>query len=256
MENSIVEKGNNIPDEFLDIYVNKQGVVEFFGKNKTGELILKLEDLVRKIDNAKNTHFKAKNMNTEADLLSRIPILGLFFDDKADKLKQQNQLIMEVDEMQNSAILELNDIVQEVIKFGCATFESASFMNNILAQLLEQGAIQTDGKIIRLSEATKKHLIKIKKENQKFINEHNRNRENIEKAKREIQTLHSKLKDKENIDSVQEQEIKNLKTKIEDLQEQINKKSSFVSYLISTLSLVVAIVSLVLNSLTLRFNLF
>lgn len=294
MENDMVSK---VVEE-LGANTKYQDVSGF--AEKTVEITSKIQTLCKKIDNAKTKHSKAKKMDTTVNYFqkqfNKIPIIGDLVDSEADKLREQNQLIMEVDEMQNSAIMELNNLMQEMINFGCATFINATIMVCILGQLLEYGKLEKDGQIIRLTENTKKHLRNIRADIQSFLNQHQehhsnieqikidmkgikddikkneediglnreninqnkqsivqnqqnigQNKENIEKNRSEIETLHLKLKDKENIDNVQEQEIKNLKTKLENLEAKVDKKGSFIPYLFSAFALLIAIISLAMN---------
>lgn len=157
------------------------------------------------------------------------------------KTEKQTELNTKAISQHSEALEEMNNLIQESVFLTKGSMFFAKKMVEAISLMMVGGFKDKDGKIIELSEEQKKHANIILQEAKNFV------KQQMELEKRENEQEKNIIKLQENIQEIKNIKIKNLKAKIENLQEQINKKSSFMPYLISALSLVVAIVSLVLN---------
>lgn len=201
---------------------------------KAQEIFENISKIQEKIEYAKTLTAEAKKAGTDLGSF----VFGLFGKTKTEK---QTELNTKAISQHNEALEEMNNLIQESVFLTKGSMFFAKKMVEAMSLMMVGGFKDKDGKIIELSEEQKKHANIILQEAKNFV------KQQMELEKRENEQEKNIIKLQENIQVIKNIKIKNLKTKIEILQEQINKKSSFVPYLISALSLVVAIVSLVLN---------
>lgn len=270
--NDLVRKNEkivpNINAFFEEFRGKSEEELELIAKQKTQEIFENIGRIAEKIKNAEDLVEKSKN--------EKGGFLG--FGETAKKTEFNIQALSQ----HNEALSEMNTLIQESITLTCSSVFFAKKMVEIMSAMMVGALKDEDGKIIELSEVQQKHADVILQNAKNFVKHQmeyeerqnqqdeaisglqeemdekdllderqsqdiGQNKENIEKNKSEIETLHLKLKDKENIDNAQEQEIKNLKIKLENLEAKVNKKGSFMPYLVSVFALIVAIISIALN---------
>lgn len=223
-------------DKFIEELEGKSDEeLSSFANQKAQEIFENISKIQEKIDEAEKLTAEAEKAETDLKYhFSR----GLFGKNKTEK---QTELNTKAISQHSEALEEMSNLIQESVFLTKGSMFFAKKMVEAMSLMMVGGFKDKDGKIIELSEEQKKHANIILQEAKNFV------KQQMELEKRENEQEKNIIKLQENIQEIKNIKIKNLKTKIEILQEQINKKSSFVPYLISALSLIVAIVSLVLN---------
>ena len=238
----------NLDEEYIQKFINK----------KISEIAIAIETAAENADKAKDRTQKAKNLNTDADLLTHIPIFGRWLGETSEEKKEiKSNMILEVAELQNESMNQMTTILKEVVIFFTSSFCIATRMNQALSLISAQGFVKSDGKVIRLSKAAKEQFQQIQKFTLSFIEDHEKHKDTINNIqveldkKNQIDDEQYKLIEKHyqefiqyknyNDKIVQEQECK-----INELKDILNKRKNVFTNSISILALIVSVASIVL----------
>ncbi|MFK0447421.1 hypothetical protein ACISOM_06840 [Campylobacter jejuni] len=150
----------NLDEEYIQKFINK----------KISEIAIAIETAAENADKAKDRTQKAKNLNTDSDWQTYIPIFGRWLGETSEEKKEiKSNMILEVAELQNESMNQMTTILKEVVIFFTSSFCIATRMNQALSLIIAQGFVKSDGKVIRLSKAAKEQFQQIQKFTLSFI---------------------------------------------------------------------------------------
>lgn len=144
-------------------------------------------------------------------------------------------------EQQESLDNSINELRKDLLEKDSIDKEQNQHISQLQKAMYEKDS---------LDEEQSKHISQLQQDMMKKDLLDEEQSKHIQNAQSEIQTLHSKIKEKENIDNAQEQEINNIKIRLENLQRELDKllsKKHIIPFLISGIALVISLVSLVLH---------
>jgi hypothetical protein len=116
----------------------------------------------------------------------------------------------------NTALSEMNNLLQESIRFTCSSIQFAQVMHKTMAYMMVNGFKDTNGQITRLSSGSQEVVQLILEEADDFVTKQLA----VEEKQAE---MHRRLDEKDKIDGEQNQRLENLKTTFENERERINK---------------------------------
>jgi predicted RNase H-like nuclease (RuvC/YqgF family) len=166
----------------------------------------------------------------------------------------------------NKALVEMNNVVQESIKFTCVSYAFAEIMRDTLQIMIAKGFKNTDGRLVKLNDNGREAAELVLQETESFARRQReqeaqltnlksditQNAENISKNAEKIGKNVSKInKNKNNIgiNATNIEQLQNLLQenidRIENLEKFSNKKLIIVLFILTFLSLSIGIISLV-----------
>ncbi|EAL3175383.1 hypothetical protein A8M17_06815, partial [Campylobacter jejuni] len=167
----------NLDEEYIQKFINK----------KISEIAIAIETAAENADKAKDRTQKAKNLNTDSDWQTYIPIFGRWLGETSEEKKEiKSNMILEVAELQNESMNQMTTILKEVVIFFTSSFCIATRMNQALSLIIAQGFVKSDGKVIRLSKAAKEQFQQIQKFTLSFIEDHEKHKDTINNIQVEL----------------------------------------------------------------------
>jgi len=114
------------------------------------------------------------------------------------------------------ALAEMNDLIQESVRFTCASIEFSRIMRETMARMMVEGFRDRDGNIKQLSHDSQEAVQSIIDDADNFV----RQQHEVEKKQAE---LRRRLDEKDKFDAEQNQRLEKLKDIFETEREKINK---------------------------------
>lgn len=139
---SIIGKNNKIdvkePDknEIANIEKMDQKNLQKYAKEKSKEILIKINDLAERIEDAKDDADRANSMKA-----------GWF-----GKTKKKANATSDALVKTNEALSQMNTIVQESIKFSCISVAFSTVMHKSMAEMVADGFRRSNGEIVKLNE--------------------------------------------------------------------------------------------------------
>ena len=174
--------------------------IQKLAKDKSVEILQKINATAKRIAEAKEEADSAKAMKS-----------GWFGKTRKKADATANAVVAT-----NKALSEMNDLLQESIRFTCSSIEFAQAMHKTMAYMMVNGFKDANGKITRLSSDSKETVQLIIDEADDFVTKQLA----VEKKQMEI---HRRLDEKDEIDAKQSRLLEELKTIFEDEQEKKDK---------------------------------
>lgn len=102
----------NLDEEYIQKFINK----------KISEIAIAIETAAENADKAKDRTQKAKNLNTDSDWQTYIPIFDVGLEKHQKKKEIKSNMILEVAELQNESMNQMTTILKEVVIFLLPVF--------------------------------------------------------------------------------------------------------------------------------------
>jgi DNA repair exonuclease SbcCD ATPase subunit len=166
-------------------------------EQKATEILQKINDTSIRIAEAKENAKAAQEMKAG----------GFFGGRTKKKLEATSNAVVKT----NEAVSELNNLVQESVRFTCASIQFAQVMHKTMAHLLVKGFKDTDGNIQKLSGSSKEAVETIMAEAEDFVQKQLA----VEKKQAEMQ---SKLDEREKVAEEHKSRLNDLNSLIKDIQ--------------------------------------
>jgi hypothetical protein len=116
----------------------------------------------------------------------------------------------------NEAVSEINNLIQESIKFTCSSIQFAQVMHKTMAYMMVNGFKDTNGQITQLSSDSKEAVQLILDEADDFVTKQ------LAVEEKQVE-MNRRLDIKDKVDEEQNQRLEKLKTIFEDKLEKVNK---------------------------------
>ena len=277
-EIEVIKKQNNSLQSLLgdeigilsaqEINCMKEGDLNKYAKKIAKKIVEKIHSISQDIQEAQDLNDQASKMETKGDFFSFIGIGK----SQVDKLDEKQNLSNKAQTKQSKAILHMNDLIQESVKFTCCSMALSNRMVEYLGHFLLEGLKDKDGHLINLgSKATKmvEHMmtsirqgidrdIKVDSkmasiserldEKDELDEQQSRDikdlQEKVENKKQKIDQIEKELDEKDILDDRQDRDINDLKERILKLEG--NKRLSIISFALATLSTILSIVAIAL----------
>lgn len=110
-----------------------------YAEDKSTQILIKINDLAERIDDARDDAEKAKNMKA-----------GWF-----GKTKKKANATSDALVKTNEALAQMNTIVQESIKFTCISVAFSTVMHKAMAEMVADGFKRSNGELVKLNESGK-----------------------------------------------------------------------------------------------------
>jgi hypothetical protein len=178
----------------------KPAELQKLAENKSGEILQRINATTKRIMEAKQ----------EADLAKALKS-GWFGKTRKKVDATANAVVIT-----NEALSEMNNLLQESIKFTCSSIQFAQVMHKTMAFMMVNGFNDTNGQIIQLSSDSNEAVQLILDEAEDFVTKQLA----VEKKQEE---MHRRLDEKDKIDEKQNQRLEKLKTIFENEREKVNK---------------------------------
>lgn len=233
------------PQDLENQLANKaKGEVENYAKKMAKEILVRINELTKSIDEAKALSKEAQSVKT--DLRHRLSggLLGESDTDKRSKLNTKANI------QQDKALSEMNDLIRGCIALTQCSIFFAEQMLNEMSLIMVNGFKDKDGDIINLSHSTKEQAQMLLTQAQSSLERQRK----IESNASAISENKESISQNKSAISQNRQIIDENRKLIEQNQELIKKlkvKSSASGLYIGILALLLAIINLCLH-----FNLF
>lgn len=132
-------------------------------EKKLTEILEKIQAISYNIDKAKRLTKQAEN--SESDWSNKLSF-GRFGESKTDKRSRLNTKAIT---MQNEAMVEMNNLIQESIKLTTISYGFAQAMTQTIAEMLTSGFKDSNGDIQRLEGVAREQVLIILDEAKKFV---------------------------------------------------------------------------------------
>ncbi|MHB9292198.1 hypothetical protein Holit_01292 [Hollandina sp. SP2] len=178
----------------------KPAELQKLAENKSVEIVRRIHATTKHITEAKQEADSAKAMKS-----------GWFGKTGKKADATANAVVMT-----NAALSEMNDLIQESIKFTCSSIQFAQVMHKTMAYMMVNGFKDTNGQITQLSSDSKEAVQLILDEADDFVTKQ------LAVEKKQVE-MHRRLDAKDKIDEEQNQRLEKLKTIFEDEREKVTK---------------------------------
>ncbi len=193
-----------------------KGSLDNYVKDLATSLVEKIGVLQEKVEEAERLTRRAENSEVKSDWKNRLSI-GFFGKSAADKAHDRVNLLAQAQKQQNEALLEMNTLIQESIKFTCLSFAFANRMVEYLGEFLNQGFMDKDGHIQRLTDKQKEQMGMVLTQAQNFVDRER-------KIEGRFGEIHERLDEKDDLDEQQSQAIAQNRQDIESIQYKMGEK--------------------------------
>lgn len=174
------------------------GEIKNIAEEKATYILLKIKENNSRVTIAKQKANDAKNMK-----------IGLFGIGNKKKTNGIANAVVAT----NEALAEMNELIQECIRFSCASIKFATTMSETISRMVVSGFKNRDGKIIHLTNAEKEMAEMIISEADNFTkNQLEMEHKQLEQNER-IQSINQKMSIKDKVDKEQTERL----NKIEEI---------------------------------------
>lgn len=199
--------------------------MEEFAIQRSITILSKIDEVSKKIEDADRLVEESKNANTDWKyILTR----GYFGKDKVEKRSELNTQALK---LHNEAMRQINNLIQESIRFTTCSASFAQQMIQTMAAMMAGGFKNLDGKDIQLSQEGQKHANVIINQAEKFLEHQEEMRrqdeeqdEQIQNNRQSIWELQKRLEEQENVDENQNARIEHNRKLIKDLEQELDEK--------------------------------
>jgi hypothetical protein len=169
-------------------------------ENKSVEILQKINATTERIAEAKQEAESARDMKT-----------GWFGKTEKKATATANAVVVT-----NVALAEMNNLVQESIRFTCSSIQFAQVMHKTMAFMMVNGFKGTDGRIIELSRDSQEAVQSILDEADDFVTKQL-------KVEMKQEEMHQRLDKKDKFDEEQNQRLEKLKNIFEAEREKVTR---------------------------------
>jgi chromosome segregation ATPase len=178
-------------------------------EDKSVEILRKINAATERITEAKESADSAKAMKS-----------GGFF---GGKTKAKADATANAVVATNEALAEMNNLIQESIRFTCSSIQFAQVMHKTMAYMMANGFEDTNGQIRQLSNDSKEVVQSILDEADEFVAKQRAVEKKQRAVEEKLAELRRRLDEKDKVDEEQNQRLEKLKSVFEGELEKINK---------------------------------
>ena len=200
--------------------------LEDFTKQKSIAILSNIQRVSEKIEEAERLTREADNV--KRDWTDYIPLPFPRGDSKTEKRSKLNTQAIA---LHNEAIGEMNNLIQESIRFTTCSALFGQRMIETMSAMMVGGFESTDGNLIQLTKEGKKHANAIIQQAENFLSHQEEMKpqdeeqdEQIQSNKKSIWELQKRLEEQDKIDENQTAQIEHNRKLIKDLEQELDEK--------------------------------
>lgn len=199
-------------DETLLVDEGYSGDLQALAERKATEILQNIEESNARIAEANDAAEKADAMGTG--------FLGT-------KTRKKTDATAKALLVTNKAVSEMNNLIQESVRFTCTSIQFAQVMHKTMAYMIAQGFKARDGNITRLAGNSKKIAQQILDEADDFVKKQLKVEKQIGESRRDIDINAKQIGDNKVIIAIHTQQIEYLQRKFRE-NEQLDKEQNAI----------------------------
>ena len=185
----------------------KKGDLDKYTKEVAKKIVEKIHSISQDIQEAQDLNDQASTMEIKGDLKNKLSF-GFIGKSKTDKLNDKQNLSNKAQAKQSKAILHMNELIQESIKFTCCSMVFANRMVEYLSHFVLKGFKDKDGYLINLNNKATEMVEHMMSSIQKGIDREMR-------VDKKMASIGERLDAKDKLDEQQNKDIEDLQKKVE-----------------------------------------
>ena len=208
--------------------------LKIIAEKKASFILQKISDSDERIKKAKEAGKGAQNMKT-----------GWF-----GRTSRKTDAVADGLVMTNEAVAEMNDLIQESIRFTCTSIQFAQIMQKVISDMMVSGFRDSNNNVQKMSESAKRAVQIVWNDTDDFVRKqlavekaHNEIRSRVDGNVSRIEENRSKINENKQINVVQDAMIQDALERIKRI-EMSHKKQSDIPIILSCIALAVAMGSL------------